>query len=194
MTKIRFTSRKLFATGVAAAASGVLALLLWGGAGEASGQTQLPPAFKVIPWEALMPTEWDPVKSYQQGNKGSMDDSDPYGRRLMRAIWDNAPTVAAMDGATVKLPGYVVPLEDAKGKLKEFLLVPYFGACIHSPPPPANQIIHVVVTQLDKAFRSMDTVWVSGRLKVARKESDMGMSGYSLQAARVESYAPLPRP
>ena len=63
--------------------------------------------------------------------------------RQMRELWDNAPTNPKMDGARVRLPGYVVPLEEVKGELKEFLLVPYFGACIHSPPPPANQIVHV---------------------------------------------------
>ncbi|MEO8924216.1 MAG: DUF3299 domain-containing protein [Caldimonas sp.] len=57
----------------------------------------------------------------------------------MRALWDVAPTVDDMNGVLVKLPGYVVPLEEVRGGLKEFLLVPYFGACIHTPPPPANQ-------------------------------------------------------
>ena len=189
--KIRSLSVAALAAGLAAAAA---LLLLWGGAGHAVGQTPPPTVFKVIPWDALIPKGWDPVKSYQKNNGGVMDDSDPYGQRMMRAIWDNAPTVDAMDGAAVKLPGYVVPLEEAKGKLKEFLLVPYFGACIHSPPPPANQIIHVVIPQPDKAFRAMDTVWVSGTLKTSRQESSMGMSGYTLKAARVEPYAPLPRP
>ena len=110
--------------------------------------------------------------------------------RDMRATWDNAPTVAAMDGAAVKLPGYLVPLEEVKGELKEFLLVPYFGACIHSPPPPANQIVHVVAAKPVKGFRSMDAVWVSGTLKTARQDSAMGMSGYRMNAVVVDRYVP----
>jgi len=153
-----------------------------------------PRTFAEIRWEALIPADWDPMKRFLASNHGVMDDSDANGQRLMRAIWDHAPTVDAMDGRDVRLSGYVVPLEEADGGLKEFLLVPYFGACIHSPPPPANQIIHVVIPQPDKAFRAMDTVWVSGTLKTSRQESSMGMSGYTLKAARVEPYAPLPRP
>ena len=64
----------------------------------------------------------------------------------------------------MRIPGFVVPLEDSKDGLKEFLLVPYFGACIHSPPPPANQIIHVLPEHAGQGRASMDTVWVSGML------------------------------
>ena len=54
-----------------------------------------------------------------------------------------APVVEALDGVQVKLPGYIVPLDmSEEGRVTEFLLVPYFGACIHVPPPPSNQIVH----------------------------------------------------
>lgn len=113
--------------------------------------------FKVIAWDALVPKQWDPLKPYRAMNLDRLNDSDPKVLQMMRdmrATWDNAPTVAAMDGAAVKLPGYVVPLEEVNGELKEFLLVPYFGACVHTPPPPANQIIHVVAAKPVKGFRS----------------------------------------
>ena len=48
-----------------------------------------------------------------------------------------------LDGRYVLLPGYVVPLEFSDSRIIEFLLVPWVGACIHKPPPPANQIVHV---------------------------------------------------
>ncbi|OHC44405.1 MAG: hypothetical protein A3J25_09630, partial [Pseudomonadales bacterium RIFCSPLOWO2_02_FULL_63_210] len=55
-----------------------------------------------------------------------------------------APVVKELDGQAVKLPGYIVPLDVTdEGRVTEFLLVPYFGACIHVPPPPSNQIVHV---------------------------------------------------
>ncbi|HEY0822024.1 MAG TPA: DUF3299 domain-containing protein, partial [Rhizobacter sp.] len=72
--------------------------------------------------------------------------------------------------------------------LKEFLLVPYFGACIHSPPPPANQIVHVVSAKPVKGFATMDTVWVTGTLSLARQSSEMGVSGYRLAAGSVTRY------
>lgn len=166
-------------------------------AGTASGPTPAdakPASFKVITWHALVPKEWDPFKRYRDANLGMLIDSDPKVLQMMRdmrAAWDNAPTVAAMDGATVRLPGYLVPLEETKGGLKEFLLVPYFGACIHTPPPPANQIVHVVTTKAVKGFRMMDTVWVSGTLSIRRRQdSMMGMSGYRMDAMVVERYVP----
>jgi uncharacterized protein len=150
-------------------------------------------AFKEITWDALVPKAWDPLKPYRAMNLDMLNDSNPKVLQMMRdmrATWDNAPTVAAMDGAAVKLPGYVVPLEEVKGELKEFLLVPYFGACVHTPPPPANQIIHVVAAQPFKGFRSMDAVWVSGTLKTVRQNSVMGMSGYRMDAVVVDRYVP----
>ncbi|MBC7852883.1 MAG: DUF3299 domain-containing protein, partial [Pirellulaceae bacterium] len=160
---------------------------LAGGAGKATDQARAAYRFKEIRWEALIPKDWDPIKRFQNSNRGVVDDSDPYAQRLMRAIWDNAPTVAAMDDAAISLQGYVVPLEESKEGLKEFLLVPYFGACLHSPPPPANQIVHVVVAPPVKGIRTMDVVWVSGTLETTRRESSMGMSGYALNAVAVNS-------
>jgi hypothetical protein len=114
--------------------------------------------------------------------------------RRMRELWDNAPTNPKMSGARVRLPGYVVPLEEVKGELKEFLLVPYFGACIHSPPPPANQIVHVKAQAPLKGWRTMDAVWVSGTLQAARADTAMGASGYLIADPVVERYVFKPRP
>ena len=153
--------------------------------------------FRVAQWEELVPKGWDPFAQFKGMNLGMLSDSSPRALQMMRELreaLDNAPTVAALDGAMVKLPGYVVPLEEAKGELKEFLLVPYFGACIHTPPPPANQIIHVVVAKPVKGFRAMEAVWVSGTLKPARQDSAMGVSGYQMQAAAIDHYVPPKRP
>lgn len=152
-----------------------------------------PTAFKSIEWDELVPKDWDPLKRYRDMNLGAMNDSDAKVQEMlrdMRATWDNAPTNKQVDGAAVKLPGYIVPLDEVKGELKEFLLVPYFGACIHTPPPPANQIIHVIATKPVKGLRSMDAVWVSGVLKTQRQDSVMGKSGYQMQAHVVEPYVP----
>jgi hypothetical protein len=155
------------------------------------------PAPKETTWEELMPKDWDPMKGLGFGDAGLVAEGSVKERNLMRQmreIWDNAPTNPKMDGARVRLPGYVVPLEEVKGELKEFLLVPYFGACIHSPPPPANQIVHVVSAQPLKGWRTMDAVWVNGTLKAARTDSAMGTSGYSIADPVVERYVAKPRP
>jgi hypothetical protein len=172
-----------------ACAAALMAMLVFGSAiFSARGPATQPTTFREIQWAELIPKDWDPIKRFRENNRGELDDSDPYAQRMMRAIWDNAPTVAHMDGAAVSLQGYVVPLEVAQGDLKEFLLVPDFGACLHTPPPPANQIVHVVAPHPVKGVRSMDTVWVSGTLETTRNESSMGMSGYQLQAAVVSAH------
>ena len=148
-------------------------------------------AFREITWDDLVPADWDPLKEFKGMNLGLMSDSDPRADAMlkrMREVWDNAPTNNAMDGVAVRVPGYLVPLEDTKAGMKEFLLVPYFGACIHSPPPPSNQIIHVLPKAPPKGLHSMDTVWVSGTLKTLRSDTYMGASSYRLEAVRVEPY------
>jgi uncharacterized protein len=150
-----------------------------------------PGAPRTIKWEELVPPDWDPFKDFRDLNFQTLDDGDPRAVALlkrMREVWDAAPPNKALIGQNVRIPGYVVPLEDTTAGLKEFLLVPYFGACIHSPPPPANQIIHVLPRQPAKGFRSMDTVWVAGVLESTRTDSYMGVSGYRIEANAVTVY------
>jgi uncharacterized protein len=147
--------------------------------------------FKEILWDDLIPENWNPFKEFQGMNLGMLNDGDPRATALlnrMREVWDQAPINDKMDGALIRIPGYVVPLEDSKEGMKEFLLVPYFGACIHSPPPPANQIIHVLPSQPVRGLRSMQAVWIQGPLQAFRQDSFMGVSGYRMQAQAVELF------
>jgi hypothetical protein len=146
---------------------------------------------RTITWEELVPKDWDPFKDFKDLNFQMLDDGDPRAIKLlerMRKVWDEAPVNEALAGQVVRLPGFIVPLEDSREGLEEFLLVPYFGACIHSPPPPANQIIHVVPAKPARGFRSMDAVWVSGALALDRVDSHMGMAGYRIAASEVAPY------
>ena len=142
-----------------------------------------------------MPADWDPMKQLRQKNIASVAEGSAAEMALMRelrVVLDNAPTRSELDGAKVKMSGYVVPLDTQRGQAREILLVPYFGACIHMPPPPANQIVHVVLPA-PKPLRTMDMVWVSGVLKTLRRDSPAGMSGYSMRASLVEPYKPAAR-
>ncbi|MBX3636184.1 MAG: DUF3299 domain-containing protein [Rubrivivax sp.] len=148
-------------------------------------------AARTITWEDLVPRDWDPFKDFKDLNFQMLDDGDPRAMELlkrMRKVWDEAPVNEALAGQLIRLPGFIVPLEDSREGLKEFLLVPYFGACIHSPPPPANQIIHVVPARPARGLRSMDAVWVSGPLALDRVDSHMGMAGYRIAATEVAPY------
>ena len=100
----------------------------------------------------------------------------------------DAPVVKALDGQSVKIPGYIVPLEGDDRRVTEFLLVPYFGACIHVPPPPPNQIIHVEFPQGVPYSVTYDAVWVTGTIKVEHRDSDLALVGYQLSAESVISY------
>jgi hypothetical protein len=101
----------------------------------------------------------------------------------------SALTNPALDNTFVKIPGFIVPLTLRQEKVvTEFLLVPYFGACIHSPPPPPNQIVYV---KLDKptAIQSIwEPYWITGTLTTARKESRTASTAYTLSGIRIEPY------
>ena len=145
-----------------------------------------------LEWDALIPADYLPENLLEQYNVDEMSDDDPRTEELMEkleAMWRNAPAVEALAGSRVKLPGFVVPLESDGEKITDFLLVPYFGACIHVPPPPANQIVYVESRGEDaKVRQEFDTVWVIGRLRIERTASEMGEAGYRLEASSVEPY------
>jgi uncharacterized protein len=152
----------------------------------------VPGAPRTITWDALVPAGWDPFKDFKDLNFQTLDDGDPRAAALMkkmREVWDNAPVNTALVGQAVRIPGFIVPLEDSKDGLKEFLLVPYFGACVHSPPPPANQIVHVVPKSPAKGFRSMDAVWITGTLTTGRTDSYMGAASYRIESVSVQAYS-----
>ncbi|KRW57853.1 DUF3299 domain-containing protein [Pseudomonas sp. TTU2014-080ASC] len=101
----------------------------------------------------------------------------------------DAPVVQALDGQAVKLPGYIVPLDvTEEGRVIEFLLVPYFGACIHVPPPPSNQIVHVTSelgVRLDALY---EPFWIEGPLKVEHSSSELAEAGYKMNAEKIYPY------
>ncbi len=147
---------------------------------------------RTINWNALVPAGWDPFKDFKSLDLASLNDADPRANELMakmRKAWDNAPVNPALVGQVVRIPGFVVPLEEGKSGMTEFLLVPYFGACVHSPPPPSNQIIHVLPQSPAKDLRSMDTVWVTGVLTTLQTDSYMGTASWRLAASSVAPYA-----
>jgi hypothetical protein len=148
--------------------------------------------YREINWEALIPPDWNPAEAFEKLNMDKMEDADPRAELAlaqMQMIWDKAPVNAKLNGQAVRIPGFVVPLDAAVGgKLREFLLVPYFGGCIHVPPPPANQIIHVHAAVPLENINAMDAVWVNGILATAYSDSQMGSAGYKMEAQKVEAY------
>jgi uncharacterized protein len=100
-------------------------------------------------------------------------------------------TLKALHGRQVRIPGFMVPLEDWEEQVTEFILVPYFGACIHVPPPPPNQLVYVEMEGRRKAKINMyDPVWAIGTLKIEMLESVYGAVGFQLTGMQIRPYDP----
>ena len=153
--------------------------------------------FREITWDDLIPTDWKPEAFLADLKLDELQDADPRASEAMQRMrdeWNRAPVVERLAGASVRIPGFVVPLETDGEQIREFLLVPYFGACVHVPPPPANQLIHVIPDQPVPAGWNMLPVWVEGVMAVGRVDSEMGVAGYQLRGIKVEEYQePLPK-
>jgi uncharacterized protein len=148
------------------------------------------PAVRELKWTDLLPKEWNPERLF--ADLGKFRDGDPRADALLEKIrkeWDNAPVVRELDGTLVRLPGFLVMLEGSSKGVTEFLLVPYFGACIHVPPPPANQLVHVVPEQPVPEDIAMDPLWVTGTIRSVYVDTKMGSSGYHMTRAKVEKYS-----
>ena len=131
--------------------------------------------------------------------RAGIDVDDLLSRRNELAAKQQALTKATnpeLDGKLVRMPGYLLPLEFNGRLVSEFLLVPWVGACIHTPPPPPNQVVHV---QADKPFEmsgAFDAVWITGRMSASAAKKSLHLVdgaadvdvGYSLRASRVEKY------
>ena len=106
--------------------------------------------------------------------------------------------VPELDGQQVKLPGYLLPLEFDQKKVTEFLLVPWFGACIHTPPPPPNQIVFVTIEEGYGNPEQFAPVWVWGEMQVKNEQKSLFLvdgeagidTGYTLIAEKVTPYKP----
>jgi len=94
--------------------------------------------------------------------------------------------VPSLNGKRVHIGGYIVPLDFEATQVKEFLLVPFVGACIHVPPPPANQIIYVKSAKGFDVKATFDPVYVTGKLTTTVAFTGLAEAGYSLEAESVE--------
>jgi hypothetical protein len=96
-------------------------------------------------------------------------------------------TLRSLERKLVRLAGFVVPLEDFQERAKEFLLVPYFGACVHLPPPPPNQLVYVTL-QSTTRISTREPVWIEGTLQVITYKSMYGVAGFQMRVDRIVPY------
>lgn len=114
-----------------------------------------------------------------------IDENDPYQQALT-----STNIIPEMDGQLIRLPGFVVPLEfgDKEFDVTQFFFVPFFGACIHLPPPPPNQVIFVNYPKSLKLASLQDAFWITGKLKTTLTENDSATSAYSIELHTIEPY------
>ena len=94
----------------------------------------------------------------------------------------------SVDGTSVRVPGFMVPLEDNQQSVSEFLLVPSPQACIHTPAPPPNQIVYVKMAPGSRAKMSYGPVWVKGKLRITEVGHAYGKASYELLGLQAEPY------
>ncbi|MBA4502366.1 DUF3299 domain-containing protein [Marinobacterium marinum] len=150
------------------------------------------PAPEVL-WESLMPKDYVLTleNMYNNPDLELLDDYSDKAQRLydeMMQSLSSAPVVDDMNGRMISIPGFVVPLEGEGERVDRFFLVPYFGACIHVPPPPSNQMIDVHYEPGTRVDSLYDAVLVSGRLTTEVFNHEMGTAGYRLEAYRIAPY------
>lgn len=136
---------------------------------------------KEIFWEDLIPQGHVQIDTQAQANHEGSE------QNWVQPDLD-APVVKALDGQSVSLPGFVVPLEGDSELITEFLLVPYFGACIHVPPPPPNQLVHVTIkggVPIDSLY---DAIVVTGIIKTQTWSGEIAQVGYQMQAVGVAPF------
>lgn len=160
-------------------------------------------AFKTVEWIDLMPAEdlealLNPPSYVTDIEDGSFEDQisspiqntlapasdDPYQQALV-----STRIMPEMDGQAIRIPGFIVPLEfNDKQTITQFFLVPFFGACIHLPPPPPNQIIFVNYPEGLMLNTLYDPFWISGILKTSLIENEIASAAYSMQMQSFEVY------
>lgn len=98
-------------------------------------------------------------------------------------------TVKELDGMKIRLPGYTVPFEYGKdAQISEFLLVPYYGACLHAPPPPPNQTVFVKTDDKIQLKDLSQAVWIEGTLRTQTQESELADAAYTIEMTGWEIY------
>jgi hypothetical protein len=147
---------------------------------------------RVLTWEEMVPPDAPkiapitaPIHDLSKLSDALSVESAPAAQQQS----PHAPVVKALDGQQVRLPGYIVPLEvSEEGRVTEFLLVPYFGACIHVPPPPSNQIVHVTSELGVKVEELYQPYWIEGPMQVKASTSDLADAGYQMEADQILVY------
>ena len=147
-------------------------------------------------WSNLIPADFNPQNLIKRFEKDllrldELPDNSEEGLEIIERIQaavDAIPSNKELHDKWIKLPGFIAPITIVEGKVTRFLLVPYFGACIHVPPPPVNQT--VLVDMLPDQGIDVDDVYysfmVTGNMQVYKTDTDIGNAGYHITQASIK--------
>ncbi|WP_421866487.1 DUF3299 domain-containing protein [Motiliproteus sp.] len=145
---------------------------------------------QALDWSDLMPAGFSDEALFADYDVSAFEDGDPEGQRRLeefQEILQSAPVIESLDGQLISLPGFALPLEGDYEATSLFLLVPYFGACIHVPPPPSNQIVLVRADPGVKIETLFAPVKVSGRIRIETTDTGIAHAGYTLDLTNIET-------
>lgn len=159
--------------------------------------------YREVEWTELMPKEdlaalLDPPDFLNGIEDGSQQDSvaalnqrditDQKAERYRDALSSTRP-IAEFDQQAIRIPGYIVPLaQNEQRRVTSFFVVPYFGACLHMPPPPPNQILFVNYPQGIELQNLQQPFWFEGKLNIEISKHDLGTSAYTLHVNNYQLY------
>lgn len=135
-----------------------------------------------LEWEDLLPKDQATIPPSLRGilphDQSDLAASQPRSTGI-RTDWN---------GRIVRLPGFIVPIEYKGTGVTAFILVPYVGACVHVPPPPANQLVFVTTGQPYESKGLFEPVNVIGMFGAASTSTQLAEIGYALSAELIEPY------
>jgi hypothetical protein len=159
--------------------------------------------YEEIEWTALMPADelvalLNPPGYIDEIVEGSRLDTldmlhsganeDPRTAPYLQAL-GSTNVIEEFDNKHIRIPGFIVPLEtDEQQNITEFFIVPYFGACIHLPPPPPNQMLHVKTDQEVRLNDMQDAFWFEGKVIIETTNNRLGRAAYRLELNNIFAY------
>ncbi len=155
---------------------------------QCSGAATLAPqaalADKVIDlnWDDLLP---EGETTVPRTLSGLIDHNGPDLSRLQPA---SSGVRSDWNGKTVRLPGFIVPIDHEGMAVTAFILVPYAGACIHVPPPPANQLVFVTTEDPYESRGLFAPVHVTGMFGVSAMSTHLAQIGYALSVDKIQPF------
>ena len=136
-----------------------------------------------VTWDMLIPPGVPYSEIIGEGEIDEVNDT-------WNPIYDSNATKLneALSGAYIRMPGYIVPLDLTSAGTSAFILVPYVGACIHTPPPPPNQLVYTTVDPPWQMEDPWNAIWVTGTMSTKLQSTDIAETGYALVADEIELF------